>query len=58
MYYLPLRYFCAAGLGVCAHKVSELDDTGIVDTQWRSQDEQVTWARHGNIQCARNKHLL
>ena len=26
--------------------------------QSRSQDEQVTWARHGHIQCASNMHLL
>ena len=28
------------------------------ELQWRSQDEQVTWAQHGHIQCARNMHLL
>ena len=29
-------------------------------TQWRSQDEQVTWAQHGHMytQCVRNTHLL
>ena len=26
--------------------------------QWRSQDEQVTWAQHGHIQCVHNTHLL
>ena len=26
--------------------------------QWRSQDEQVTWAQHGHTQCVRNMHLL
>ena len=26
--------------------------------QWRSQDEQVTWAHHGHTQSARNTHLL
>ena len=27
-------------------------------THWRTQDEQVTWAQHGHIQCTRNTHLL
>ena len=26
--------------------------------QWRSQDEQVTLAQHGHIQCAHGMHLL
>ena len=26
--------------------------------QWHSQDEQVTWAHHGQIQCAQNMHQL
>ena len=26
--------------------------------QWRSQDEQVTWAQHGHTQRVRNTHLL
>ena len=26
--------------------------------QWRSQDEQVTWAQHGHILCMCNMHLL
>ena len=26
--------------------------------QWRSQDEQVTWAQRGHTQCVRNMHLL
>ena len=31
----------------------------ILSTQWRSQDEQVTWAQHGHTQCVRiNTHLL
>ena len=25
---------------------------------WRSQDDQVTWAQHGHIQCTHNTHLL
>ena len=27
-------------------------------TQWCTQDEQVTWAQHGQIQCMHNTHLL
>ena len=27
-------------------------------SQWRSQDEQVTWAQHEHIQCARNMREL
>ena len=26
--------------------------------QWRSQDEQFTWAQHGHTQCVCNTHLL
>ena len=26
--------------------------------QWRSQDEQVTWAQRGHTPCVRNTHLL
>ena len=26
--------------------------------QWRSQDEQVTWAHHGHTQCVCNTYLL
>ena len=30
----------------------------VIVAQWCSQDEQVTWAQHGHIQCVHNTHLL
>ena len=41
-------------LSACTNSISRSG----AEEQWRSQDEQVTWAQHGYTQYVRNTHLL